>query len=163
MNFRVVTLPPFKAASSGLDNNFDFSPNGILGKFQAYFSAIQPSARDSFLPRDFLYFDEEKQGFVWMYALSEDIHDGGNEIIDFEGGYYLTFVYKDGDEEARQRLYDEALKYIEDSGVFEPDIRPNHYTMGHIITPPEIIEAQGWAQMETYIPIKLKVDHTTSN
>ena len=48
-----------------------------------YFSAIKPSARDSFLPRDFLYFDEEKQGMVWMWALCEDMNDGGNEIIDF--------------------------------------------------------------------------------
>jgi len=30
--------------------------------------------------------------------------------------------------------------------------------MGHIITPPEIIKAQGWAQMENFIPIKLKTD-----
>ena len=28
--------------------------------------------------------------------------------------------------------------------------------MGRIITPPEIIAAQGWAQMEAFIPIKLK-------
>ena len=156
MKFRIVSLPAFKAASSGLDKNFDFSPNGILGKFNEYFSAIIPSARDSFLPRDFLYFDEEKQGFVWMWALSEDMNDGGNEIIDFDGGFYLTYAYKDGDEETNGRLYDEALKYIQASEVFELDIRPNHYAMGHIITPSEIIEAQGWAQMEAFIPIKLK-------
>ena len=156
MEFRIVSLPAFKAASSGADKNFDFSPNSILGKFNEYFSAIKPSARDSFLPRDFLYFDEEKQGMVWMWALSEDMNDGGNEIIDYEGGYYLTYAYKDGDEATNGRLYEEALKYIEASGVFELDVRPNHYAMGHIITPAEIIEAQGWAQMETFIPIKLK-------
>lgn len=94
MKFRIVSLPAFRAASSGVDKDFDFSPKGILGKFSEYFSAIKPSPRDSFLPRDFLYFDDEKQGLVWMWALSEDMNKGGNEIIDFEGGFYLTYVYK---------------------------------------------------------------------
>lgn len=69
MEFRVISLPAFKAASSAVDVNFDFSPTGILGKFNDYFSAIRPSARDSIRPRDFLYFDEEKQGMIWMWAL----------------------------------------------------------------------------------------------
>lgn len=162
MDFRIISLPAFKAASSGVDRNFDFSPKGILGKFSQYFSAIKPSDRDSFLPRDFLYFDEEKQGMVWIWALSEDMDAGGNEKIDFDGGYYLTYAYKDGDEEASERLYSEAMKYIEASEFFELDVRSNHYAMGHIITPSEIIEIQGWAQMETFIPIKLKINKFTS-
>lgn len=156
MDFRVISLPSFKAATSGVDTNFDFSSDGILGKFDRYFSNIKLCERDRFLPRDFLYYDEEKQGMVWIWALSEDMDDGGNEVIDFEGGYYLTYVYKDGDEEANGKLYKDALNSIETSEIFEIDIRPNHYAMGHIITPAEIIEAQGWAQMETFIPIKLK-------
>jgi hypothetical protein len=156
MEFRIISLPAFMAASSGIDKNFDFSPQGILGKFDKYFSDIEPCDRDSFMPRDFLYFDEEKQGMIWIWALTEDMDDGGNEIIDFEGGYYLTYVYKDGDEETNGKLYREALKYIEDSEVLELDVRQNHYSMGHIITPAEIIKVQGWAQMETFIPVKLK-------
>lgn len=136
MEFRIISLPSFKAASSGLDKNFDFSPTGILGKFNTYFSAIKPLERDSFRPRDFLYYDEKNQGLVWIWALSEGMDDGGNEILDFEGGYYLTYIYKDGDEEANQRLYGEAIKYIEESEVLELDVRPDHYSMGHIITPP---------------------------
>ncbi|BCN30919.1 hypothetical protein [Anaeromicropila herbilytica] len=156
MQFRIISLPAFKGASSGVDKDFDFSPTGVLGKFDLYFSAIKPSDRDNFMPRDFLYFDEENQGMVWIWALSEDMEDGGNEVIHFDGGYYLTYVYKDGDDDANGKLSNEAIKYIEASEIFELDIRPNHYAMGHIITPPEIIRAQGWAQMETFIPIKLK-------
>ena len=156
MEFRIISLPPFRASSSGVDKKFDFSPTGILGKFDAYFSAIKPSPRDDFMPRDFLFFDKEQQGFVWLWALSEGMDDGGYEIIDFDGGYYLTYAYKDGDEATNGRLYKEALDYINNSGIFELDERPNHYAMGHIITPAKIIKAQGWAQMETMIPIKLK-------
>jgi hypothetical protein len=156
MEFRITSLPPFRASSSGVDKNFDFSSTGVLGKFDLYFSAIKPSDRDCFMPRDFLYYDEEQQGMVWIWALSEDMDDGGNEVLDFDGGYYLTYAYKDGDEESNEKLYTDALKYIENSEVLELDIRPNHYAMGHIITPAEIIKAQGWAQMETFIPIRIK-------
>lgn len=156
MEFRIISLPQFRASSSGVDKNFDFSPNGILGKFDAYFSVIKPSPRDDFMSRDFLFYDKEQQGFVWWWALIEGMEDGGFEVIDFDGGYYLTYSYKDGDEASNNSLYNEALQYINNSDIYELDERPNHYAMGHIITPAEIIKAQGWAQMETFIPIKLK-------
>lgn len=156
MEFRIISLPPFKASSSGVDKNFDFSPNGILGKFNAYFSEIKPLPKDDFMSRDFLFYDKEQQGFVWWWALCEGMEDGGFEVIDFDGGFYLTYAYKDGDEEANGKLYTEALEYINSSDIFTLDERPNHYAMGHIITPAEIIKAQGWSQMETFIPIKVK-------
>ena len=84
MDFRIVSLPPFQAASSGLVKDFDFSPEGTLGKFNDYFSAITPSPRDSFMPRDFLCFDGEAGGMVWLYAISEGMDDGGWETVDCE-------------------------------------------------------------------------------
>ena len=156
MDFRIISLPPFQAASSGVVQDFDFSPESALGKFNDYFSAITPSPRDSFMPRDFLCFDGENQGMVWLYALSEGMDNGGYAVVDCEGGYYVTYTYRDGDEETNQRLNQEAMAYIEASEVLEPDIRPGRLSMGHIITPPEVIAAQGWAQMEAFIPVKLK-------
>ena len=156
MEFRIISLPPFRAASSGVDKAFDFSPEGILGKFNEYFSAITPSPRDSFRPRDFLCFDGENGGLVWLYALSEGMDDGGYEVVDCKGGCYVTYTYRDGDEETNQRLNQKAMAYIEASEVLEADIRPGRLSMGHIITPPEVIAAQGWAQMEAFIPVKLK-------
>lgn len=160
MDFRIVSLPPFQAASSGVVRDFDFSPAGALGRFNEYFSAITPSPRDSFMPRDFLCFDGESQGAVWLYALSEGMDCGGYEVVNCEGGFYITYTYRDGDEEANHRLYQEAAAYIEASEVLALDVRPGHLAMGHIITPPEVIAAQGWAQMEVFIPIKLKKEET---
>lgn len=57
MEFRIIEFPPFKAASSGLDSNIDFSGQGVLGKFDAYFSQLVSDPRDSFVPRDYLCFD----------------------------------------------------------------------------------------------------------
>lgn len=155
MEFRMIYLPPFTAVTSGTDKNFDFSSNGILGKFSDYFSAIRPLAKDSFMPRDFLFYNKEAGGMEWWWALAEEMPDGGFEKVNFDGGYYLTYVYRDGDEEENNRLYSAAIKYISESKLFELDERPAHYAMGHIITPAEIIKAQGYAQMEAFIPVKL--------
>ncbi|NBK78255.1 hypothetical protein D5272_06540 [bacterium D16-76] len=156
MDFRIISLPPFTAATSGPDPAFDFSPTGVLGKFNAYFSAIQPAPRDSFMPRDFLFFDREKNALEWWWALEEGMPDGGYQKIPFDGGVYLTYFYWDQDEEENGRLYQKALKYIHDSPVFELDERPGHYAMGHIITPPEAIQALGRGMMEAFVPVKLK-------
>lgn len=155
MQFRIISLPSFKAVTSEVDKEFNFSSTGKLGKFDAFFSKITPKPQESFMPRDFLYYDEEKKGMVWIWALTESGETGSFDTLDFEGGYYLTYVYKDGAEEENGKLYKEALQYIEQSKILTLDVHANHYSMGHIITPPDIIKAQEWAQMEVFIPIKL--------
>lgn len=156
MDFRIVHLPPFTAATSGADCDMDFSESGKLGKFNKYFSSVKIQPRDDFSPRDFLFFNKDKGGFEWWWALTDDISDGGFEHIRFDGGYYLTYFYKDGDGEENDRLYSAAMKFIADSEIFELDERPNHYAMGHIISDDALIGAMGFAQMETFIPVKLK-------
>lgn len=156
MEYRIIEIPAFTAVSSGVDTDFDFSEKGKLGKFSEYFSAIKPLPKDSFMPRDFLFLDKEQNGLVWWWALAEGMDDGGFEHVEFEGGFYLCYNYVDHDEETNARLYKGALKYIEDSGVFELDERENHYSMGHIITPVAISEKQGYAVMEAFLPIKIK-------
>lgn len=156
MDFRIISLPPFTAVTSGPDPEFDFSPEGKLGKFDEYFSAITPSPRDSFMPRDFLFFNKEANGLEWWYAYEGYMPDGGFEKVNFDGGMYLTYTYRDHDDDANNMLYKEALEHIEKSDVLELDERPGHYSMGHIITPPELIEAQGYAIMECFVPVKLR-------
>lgn len=156
MDFRIISLPPFTAVTSAPDPAFDFSPQGELGKFNDYFSGIKPSPRDSFMPRDFLFFDKEAGGLVWWYAWEEGMPDGGYQKVAFDGGIYLTYFYWDHDEEENGRLYQAALDYIRQSDVFELDERPGHYAMGHIITPSEAIPALGNGMMECFVPVKLK-------
>ncbi|WP_099205187.1 hypothetical protein [Scatolibacter rhodanostii] len=156
MDFRLISIPPFKAVSSGADKDFDFSENGILGKFNTYFSKLTPDPADNFTPRDYLYFDEQKGGMVWIYALTDYIESEDFETFDFAGGLYLTYHYKDGNHATNERLYQEALSWISKSELFELDKRENHYPMGHIITPQNVIKVLGWAQMEAFVPIKLK-------
>ena len=91
--------------------------------------------------RDFLCFDGENQGLVWLFALSDGMDDGGNAVVDCAGGCYVAYTYRDGGEEANNRLYQEVAAYIEASEVLEPDIRPGRLTVGHIITPSEVTAA----------------------
>ncbi|AEY67475.1 hypothetical protein [Clostridium sp. BNL1100] len=156
MQFRIVFLPQFRAVSSGVDKVGDFAPDGKLCKFDEFFSSITPQPSESFEPRDFLYYDEEKKGMVWIWAITESGETGGFDTFDFDGGYYITFAYRDGDWEDHDKLHKEVYEYINNSDILELDIRPNHYPMGHIITPKEIMEAQGWGQMETFIPVRMK-------
>lgn len=156
MNYRIISLPSFQAVTSGVDRVGDFADDGILMSFDRFFSSVTPKPEESYMPRDFLYYDEENKGMVWIWALTENGESGGFETTEFEGGLYITFVCPDGDEEAHDRQYKEALDYINASEVLELDIRSKHYSMGHIITPKAVIDAQGWAQMEVFIPIKLK-------
>lgn len=156
MNFRIISLPPFKAVTSGLDKIGDFADDGVLSRFDHFFSSVTPAPSESFMPRDFLYYDEEQQGMVWIWALTESGETGGFETVDFEGGLYMTFAYRDGDGQANDRLYKEVLDYVEQSHFLELDIRSNHYSMGHIITPKAVLEAQGWGQMEAFVPVKIR-------
>lgn len=156
MEFRIVMLPPFTAATSGVTSEYDFSPQGVLGKFNDWFSTLQPLPKDNFRPRDFLCWNKEAGGVEWWYALAEGMDAGGFQTLQFEGGCYLTYAYMDQDEEENARLYEAAMQFIADSGKFELDERPGRYSMGHIITPPEITDACGFAQMEAFLPIRLK-------
>lgn len=158
MDYRIISLPSFTAVTSGPDPDMDFSPQGRLGKFNAYFSAITPSPRDAFMPRDFLFFNAGAGGLEWWWALEEGMPDGGFPKVFFEGGIYLTYTYRDHDQEENNRLYQEAVAFVNSSAVFQLDERPGHYSMGHIITPPRVIPAQGFALMECFVPIRLKQD-----
>ena len=72
----------------------------------------------------------------------------------FPAGLYATYVWRDGDEAENARLYRRTLEEIEATGTLMPDdTRP---AMGHIITPPEVQRALGYAQMETFLPIRVK-------
>lgn len=156
MDLRIISIPSFTAVTSGPDPEMDFSPEGKLGRFNDYFSAITPSPRDSFMPRDFLFFNSEAGGLEWWWALEEGMPDGGFQRVAFEGGLFATYTYRDQDQETNGRLYQETVQAIQESGCLELDDRPGHYSWGHIITPPELIEAQGFALMECFVPVRVR-------
>lgn len=157
MDYVLIQLPAFDAIVSGVDAHFDFTPNGVLGRFDAYFSAQKPSPNDSFLPRDFLYFDADQGGLVWMYAVHDGMASHAFDTVHIPGGWYLTYEWIDGDDDEGGRMYQGARKYMETLGKFELDETSGRHAMGHIVTPHDAIPLQGFAVMRTYLPVRSKL------
>lgn len=147
---RVISLPACKMVSSGF-GNFD---EDNFTRFDQWFSKlpIQPFE----MPKDFLWFDPEKGKLVWWYVYSEAMDTQDFPIEEFDGGFYVAAVSKDGDDEDGNRVYDGIKKWIAESKTFELDERPNHYTMSHIITTPQARETLGFDQLEILVPVKKK-------
>ncbi|HEX2947469.1 MAG TPA: MerR family transcriptional regulator [Clostridia bacterium] len=155
---RIVELPACKMATSGVSKDpSPFDEEGLLMRFDKWWSELDKQRKDKFFPRDFMWYDEEKGGLVWNYALSEGLpYTGEYDVLDFEGGLYAAAVSKDGDDEDGQRVHVGIMDWVNESGYFETDIHPGRYTMFHVITSPVAGKAMGYGQLEIYVPIKIR-------
>ena len=78
------------------------------------------------------------------------------ELVTFEGGLYAAAMSVDGDDDIGGRMYSGILKWLEGSG-FEPDERPGHRCMCHMVNPTEEIrQALGYHQLDIYVPVKIR-------
>jgi hypothetical protein len=154
MEYVLIQLPEFDAIVSGVDKTFDFSKEGVLGRFDAYYSTQKPSPNDSFLPRDFLYFDAFQGGLVWMYAIHEGMTPHAFQTVRVPAGWYLIYHWVDGDDEQGGKMYQGALEYLKTLRCFELDETEGRHAMGHIVTPSDAAVLQGFAVMRTYLPVK---------
>lgn len=145
---RIVSLPACKMVSSGLGNfdqeNFD--------RFDQWFSKITIDPYE--MPKDFLWYDPDRNDSVWWYIYSEGMDTLDFPIEEFDGGLFASAVCKDGDDVDGNRVYNGIKRWVAESGTFELDERPNHYTMSHIITLPETKKVLGYWQLEILVPIK---------
>ena len=130
---RIIELPKCKMVSSGYaDDGNPFAEGGKLDSFSIWFSSMDAGRTDKFFPRDFMWFDREKQRLVWYYALTDGITDtGGFDVVDSEGGLYAAHISKDGDDADGERVYAGIKKWIAESECFELDERPGHYDVFH--------------------------------
>lgn len=151
---RIIQINPFKAFSSGAD-----SFENVMGTFQQWQEAHNHFVRKMIYGApDFLWFEEDGKA-VWIWAV-EDWVTGEDtapyELIKFEGGLYAAAMSVDGDDDIAGRVCSGILKWLEDSG-FEPDERPGHRTMCHMVNPTdEIRNALGYDQMDIYMPIEIR-------
>ncbi len=77
-----------------------------------------------------------------------------------EAKSYASAVSKDGDDVDGEIVYSIIKEWIEQSGCFELDEREEHQTMFHmpLLRTKEIM---GYAQLEIFVPIKVKKRETT--
>jgi len=151
---RVVRIRPFRAVTSGPD-----SFENVMGPFQTWQEAHAHLIREMMYGSpDFLWGEEDGKA-VWIWAVEDWVtaeHTAPYDLITFEGGLYAAAMSIDGDRESYQTVCKRIREWIDSSG-FEPDERPGHRTMCHMLDPEEDIRrALGYDQMDIYVPIKLK-------
>lgn len=144
-NVRIYEIPTCKMVASQCGMFGD----GKLEKFDEWFSSLPRTM----FPRDFLWYDNENEGFVWYYMYSEgmEIPDEFN-VIDFSGGLYAVATGVDGEDS--EDVITAIKNFIKEKGCFEEDISRAY--LGNIPTPPSAGEAMGYNQMDYYVPIKTK-------
>lgn len=142
---RIYGMPACRMASSEAGMFGD----GTLEKFEAWFSALP----ETMFPRDFLWYDEKRMGFVWYYMLGNGVPEpDGFAIVDFPGGLYAVATGIDGRESDAEHA---AIRsFIENAPSFEID--PTRSEFGDIITPKAAQTALGYCQMDYYVPIRIK-------
>lgn len=143
-NVRVYEIPKCKMISSRCGMFGD----AAMDEFSSWMDTLPRTA----FPRDFLWFDEERGGFVWYYMY----HDGlavpdTFEVVDFPGGLYAVACDVDG--ESNEDAIDAIRRFIQDKDCFVEDTERKQ--LGNVITPPTVQKAMGYSQMEYYMPIKL--------
>lgn len=140
---RIYELPKCKMVSS----KCAMFGEGPLEAFDAWFSTFP---REIF-PRDFLWFDDARGGFVWYYLYREGMAVPESfEAVDFPGGLYAVATDIDG--ESNENAISAIKGFIADKGCFAED--PSRPYMGNVITPPAARLALGYDQMDYYVPIK---------
>lgn len=151
---RIIQINPFRAFSSGADTY-----ENVMKTFQQWQEAHNNLVRKMIYGSpDFLWFVEDMKA-VWIWAVEEWVTEEDTkpyELIEFEGGLYAAAMSVDGDDDIAGRVYSGILKWLEESG-FEPDERPGHRTMCHMVNPTdEIKRVLGYDQIDIYVPIKIR-------
>lgn len=121
--------------------------DGKLEKFDEWFSKF---SRPMF-PKDFLFFDNDKGGFVWYYLYNKEMEVPEEfEIIDFSGGLYAVCTGIDGEDSTD--IINIVKDFINSSNCFEEDTSRDY--LGNIPTSLLANKAMGYNQMDYYVPIK---------
>lgn len=143
-NVRIVELPAGKMVESGCA----MFGEGPLERFSDWMSA-QPL---DLCPQDFLWYDQQRGGFVWHYYYRPGMNVPEDfALVDFPGGLYAVVAGVDGQssERERQAVQDFLAAH---PALVRDEARPE---LGHILNPMAVEPAMGYNQMDYFTPIKL--------
>lgn len=154
---RIIELPACKMVSSGSANGEDaFAPSGKMERFNEWFTKYDKRRADRFYARDFMW-SPTGGGFEWGYAVGEVPDDiDGLDVIDFPGGLFAVAISVDADGANHDRVYNNILEWVTESGCFELDENDTRRSLGNITSPQYIKEVMGYHQMDLYFPIRIK-------
>jgi hypothetical protein len=152
---QVIEIPKFRAVSSGLQTFGEiFSEGGFDTWLSSHGHLFQNLLYAS---PDFMWHEEDKS--VWIWAVKDGVTEADCApygIIEFEGGMYVVATANEDDHADLHEVVSGMEKWIADSGVFDPDNRPGHRGMCHMVGCGAIQKALGFAQQEIFLPVKFK-------
>lgn len=144
---RVIEIPAGKWVSSPAA----MFGEGPLERFDTWFSAFPRTQH----PRDYLSYDESRQGFVWHYQFSEGMEFPAEFTLDdFPGGLYLVVCGVDAQDSSD--VYAAMDEFLQAHPQLERD--PTRRDLGNIITPPQATAALGYNQMDFYQPVRVRTE-----
>ncbi len=153
-DIRVINFPAMQMITS--------EPIKDMKEFEEFDRFINGIDVKNFItPRDFMYFDEENDCMMWLFAPPENyINTSRYKVIDFPGGLYAVCSAKDGDGVDMDNTKASIKKWIKDSGCFEESNKNNdsytRYTLTHVCTPKIFKEKMGYHLTDFFIPIVVK-------
>lgn len=152
---RISEFPEFKAVVSGWES-FNTLFNGTDSFFDTWIKANKIGT--SFVPTDFLCFNESTGLFLWLALLNDDSDSDtrGFETVDFPGGLYVSAVAIDNDIKNLLEVEEYLKNWVNEQNNFELDIGSGRHRMTQVLTSDESTEALGYGQLEVLIPIKKK-------
>lgn len=158
-HIRVLELPVCRMASSGYAREIEpYAPGGTLARFRDWWAEADKARVDRWFARDFLTYERGEEALVWLYALSDDapVADCPFAVLDFPGGLYAAAVAIDADQADEERVFAGVRAWVRENPSFELDERPGHYDLRHVVTPKRVEKEIGQAQLEIYVPIRVK-------
>ncbi len=142
-----VTIYEIPSCKIVLSEHGNFE-DGKLEEFNEWFSKFDRTI----FPKDYLYFDNEKEMFRWFYIYDQDIDTKNFEVVDFEGGLYAVCAGIDNEDttEVFSTIYD----FVNNHDNLVAD--QSRAYLGNIPTSEAAKKALGYNQMNYFVPVKFK-------
>ena len=159
-NVKIVRIPAGKMIKTP---EFQIGDSAFFTVMKKLWTQVADRHQDIF-PRDFMPENDETGKHFWLYSImgidTGKFNTEGFEIIDFEGGLYAVATTIDPDESSAdlEKAIQELKGWISQSECFEFDFRPGRSFMTQMPAADdnELRRAMGYAQIDIYIPIKIK-------
>lgn len=149
---RIIELPKCRMITSGEGDK------ETLRRFDILWSRLDMKRKDRFFPRDFMWWDEERNVSIWWYAIEDWVTEEdtkGFEIFEFEGGFYAAGICRQDDYSDSMRVYEGIKAWVSEHESFELDERPGHRHLWHVVGPKDTNKRLGYRQLEIFVPIEL--------
>jgi len=151
---KIIEIPTGKMISSG---SFNIMSDGAI---MTRFSKVLEKYNKDIFPRDFLSYNPQTDKMIWYVSVNnldaKTIDTNGFEIVDFKSGFYAVATAVDTDDNPASlgQTQQEIEEWVRQSSYFELDLVNRQRLTS--MPAPQTKQIMGYAQLEVFVPIKVK-------